>query len=1122
MKRFTDNTLLGDILQIAHDTLKQHKYADIGLLDQLGRLGEEAFQRTSMTRTRSDGGEDSPMESARKRFASITGMIDNIHNDKELNELSRTLALNTIVVNAVSSAERARETPTPEVQISEYLTGYFSKADDKQKAVADLKAVLDDLVLSFVHTSHPTVFHSPAARRFEKALSGLLENPDNVKEVAAGGPLRLMQGKDAIAGRFSEFIRELKEGKAVITPNPQHPVTVSLETQTEKENYQVIRKELSEVIGAWNKALEHVPQLDDADRGVLRIDEARQKRLFEMRTWGQAADADGREKATSQLLYDSIQNNFGKDGAYEGEIMDMRQNAKVHLDFISALIQVKHRNANLRSNGRAEFTARRYGEDVANPNTGQTFDKFIETFMQQREKKGEKQRQMYAEKKKPETGYYVYSDPKINWRGPKNSIFQQLQRNNNPDYGDVFDDRADFISALIKNDYRLVPEQLHTDVREFTDKLYRLKKAFLGKHKDYIEAAGYTPETITYDEMINVSIPGKSGMVSLRGAWDYVAKRNGVELLHGGLQYNRYFDSYANRHTSELVLDFANDSNVDLQILMQNYLQGTRKLARDGKLSPLTLEERSTMMDTIKRMVVVGDAIDKATAANSSLPVATRYQIANFSEPADFLITLKLFQEAGLVTTEKGTGKIEKTKMGIMPLLETGEDLENAGAIFSRLLDDPASKDIIQSYYKARGRQVHADAQRGRADGGKKEWNGRGQAEIMLGFSDGAATTGNYASQWKIYKAARELTELFDQHGIDVRFFQGRGRGVDRGGTIDPALQMQLMPPEVTKSGIYDATIQSDLPMDLAGSETYGKDYFTKAFLGTLNATLKGRAMTGEERGHMKECEAGIDWIADRAREVYNSDVRNNPDALGFLDPKHVPNNPTTTSRRAARKDNPEFDEIRAIPKEYYANGADLPMHNVGLGQAISQFISLWDKSGHWVGDYEGIDEEGKKCKKHIAEEIVIHNGKGEKVTGAAAFRALSEHPFHQAMLQTVTAGMQHYDPVIAKAYGEITKSEPFVAKVMTHLNGLGETLNRHTEQGLTYTPSWTSALDHIAHGIILSGIRRGKPIKPNFNLDDERQWGETLYNSLFVTSQEIGHRQLPRKERDQQTAVAV
>src|SRR5205823_5609988 len=156
----------------------------------------------------------------------------------------------------------------------------------------------------------------------------------------------------------------------------------------------------------------------------------------------------------------------------------------------------------------------------------------------------------------------------------------------------------------------------------------------------------------------------------------------------------------------------------------------------------------------------------------------------------------------------------------------------------------------------------------------------------------GAASAGNFASQWEIYKTSRELTELFAREGLKVEFFQGRGRGMDRGGTVDPSLQMKLMPPEVMCQGRYDVTLQSDLPMDLAASRSYGENYLTKTFISTLQAYVAGAdtrkaLMEMKGKGDVEpprdSRESVFNVLAKITGDTYNTIVRKNPGALSML-----------------------------------------------------------------------------------------------------------------------------------------------------------------------------------------------------------------------------------------------
>lgn len=957
-------------------------------------------------------------------FAQLEELIkqENLSNE-ELADISQMIALDSLVLNATRFAIDAKKITPLEEQIKAALRDLRTKGAQDE----DIQAGINNMVISLVHTMHPTVYHTPEAKTFEKELTQILEG----KEGANATGINIIDGVKSAVQKLGNdpngFIQKLKEGKASITP--QKPISVQAETAMEEENWVEIRKCIAEVVKAWNNATKDTPE--------FKISPEREQELFQLRTWGKSADADGREKSTAIFLHESIQKALGG-RKYNGPILDLRQNAEIHRDFISALIQMEYRhNAS---------DPPRYGE------TGE-FKDFCHNFMRDRAAN--------------------YNDGKHIWYGDRDSIFQQLTPK----------DRADFVTEMMKRGDELVPRCVIHDAQEGTRKIHIVKKALVREHESFIRLAGYDPETISYDDMFNVSVPylkpgekldleNKPIYVSLRGIYDAVLKGHGWELYNSGRNFMLLPKPVALGGNE---FDFTQLIDPD-QMRVTNALQGARKLVVEyddsGKIKKheqerLGSEERATLMETIKRLAVIKGAIDKHGAK-----VADRYQIANFSESADFLTLMKLMQEAELIKIEKGSGTVTRADMDIMPLLETEEDLKNAKGIFENLLNNPCAK----SY-----------------------WEQRGKACIMLGFSDGAASAGNFASQWAIYNATRDLTELFAQHGIKVEFFQGRGRGTDRGGTIDPSLQFKLLPPEVTCQGRYDVTIQSDLPMDMATSPAYGKDYIGKILLGNLKSYVLGKEvrerLSKPETANQREPdqhESIITTIADKASKLYNDLVRRvderkrgaipkEEDALTFLN--NMPDNPFRSSRATARAGATvfkDFDKVRAIPKEYLANTADLPFHNVGLGQALADNI----------GDIAKV----------------------------------KDHPFFESILQTVDTGMAHFDAEISSRYGQTTGATEFVAKVNADLeelqkfaqNPLMEKLMPATHQlkrtfGRNDPSSLSSGLDELSHGLILHSLSQGMPPKPDIRQPDQKNWAKTLYNLIFTTAQEVGHRYLQR-----------
>lgn len=98
----------------------------------------------------------------------------------------------------------------------------------------------------------------------------------------------------------------------------------------------------------------------------------------------------------------------------------------------------------------------------------------------------------------------------------------------------------------------------------------------------------------------------------------------------------------------------------------------------------------------------------------------------------------------------------ETLDISVVPLFETIEDLRNASGILNGLLDV-------------------ALARRSLTRSGKS-------VEIMLGYSDSNKDGGYLTSTWELDRAQRRISRTLTAHGLNARFFHGRGGLVSRGG----------------------------------------------------------------------------------------------------------------------------------------------------------------------------------------------------------------------------------------------------------------------------------------------------------------------------------------------------
>lgn len=916
-------------------------------------------------------------------------------SEADFKGLTDLMVLDTMVLDAVHHYEAAEYYPSAKERFKEYI-GSILKDENRESRIATLADSVEKVLISFVHTTHPVGWFSQWGKTEVQGLSRTLEamkgkskrheaypntrtSMDDTKPKAAEW-LRHIKGSathaevpplpqevsTAVENTFNKWIEYAQasnvKSRKLLTPFYQ--ATVAEEHQRENDNLTNIKTAVHDTVSEWRGAIAELKK--DANYkqyasllDKVNISETKEKNMYEERAWGRTADADGRPASTATELYRFIHDDV-KDGHYKGPILDFRQNSRVHEQLVSSLIQRKFNDSKYGL----------FGEEKANPQTLKTFDKFSTDFMEGRNTK-------YANGKD--------TNKKKTWLHSKDSIFLQLDE----------DDKADFMKAVIKAGYDILPDQIGMDALAVSKHYRTTFNAFVEEHKGAIIAAGYSPEEVTINDFKKIKDP------------------QSVYPLFGKLTSALASGENGFRFDSEDATGFRLMNMTPAQTQVDMYLEGTSKLDNNGERIKLeNISERSTLMNVMRRMFVLKDAIDQFPQDK----VATRYQLANFSRASDFYITLKLLEEANLAKIEAGTGKVTRTDIGIMPLLETIEDLRNAEKIATDLVKD----DIASSYYEARGKGLGRE---------------KPVAEFMVGFSDSAATGGVLGSRWEIFKAMRTLTEIYAREGIEVRFLRGPGRGTDRGGAVEAGVLEDLVPYETQKEQlIHDATIQADLPTAMAASPAYAKHNIASIMLGLFTNHERALAQTDEQKQQMAQYEKGIDWIANRASEIFKEVVRQNPDTRKFLE--SVPANGNNTSRPGKRpgaqaplsdKATPEekskynqdlYDGIRMITKEYGFESADMPAFLVGVKQALEEFSAKSNADLQAMG----IDAKGD---------------------GEAFMQEMKNHKFFRAILEVMRSGIKNYDPAVAQSVGEMTGCQEFVGKICNELNGLEQTLDR-------------------------------------------------------------------------------
>lgn len=126
---------------------------------------------------------------------------------------------------------------------------------------------------------------------------------------------------------------------------------------------------------------------------------------------------------------------------------------------------------------------------------------------------------------------------------------------------------------------------------------------------------------------------------------------------------------------------------------------------------------------------------------------------------SDLLVVYLLCREAGLVE-QKDNGLV--SKMHVVPLFETIDDLLGSPAILSGFVEHPFTKRSLAYQIQQSGDSIPTQ-------------------QVMIGYSDSNKDGGILGSQFHLFKAENELTETGQKLGIKIRFFHGKGGSISRG-----------------------------------------------------------------------------------------------------------------------------------------------------------------------------------------------------------------------------------------------------------------------------------------------------------------------------------------------------
>jgi phosphoenolpyruvate carboxylase len=387
--------------------------------------------------------------------------------------------------------------------------------------------------------------------------------------------------------------------------------------------------------------------------------------------------------------------------------------------------------------------------------------------------------------------------------------------------------------------------------------------------------------------------------------------------------------------------------------------------------------ETASELDIMRAAKEIRDRYGKRSIRN--------YIISHTEKVSDLLEVLLLQKEAGLLrekweddSSSSTEPKEAENDLMVVPLFETIPDLQRAADIMREWMSIPLIRHLIKK---------QGDLQ-----------------EVMLGYSDSNKDGGFLTSNWELYKAEKELVKVFDQNGVKMRLFHGRGGTVGRGG--GPSYEAILAQPAGTVNGQIRMTEQGEIIASKYSHAEIGSRNLELLVAGTLEASLIPHAPKGTLAKKLTEYEHVLSELSAHAYKAYRNLVY---ETVGFTDyfymstPIEEIAELNIGSRPASRKATRRIEDLRAIPWGFSWGQCRLLLPGwYGFGGAIESWL-------------DG-DENSKRKKTAMLQEMS------------------KEWPFFATLLSNMDMVLSKTDLGIAACYSELVTDKKLRTEIFDRM----------------------------------------------------------------------------------------
>ena len=347
--------------------------------------------------------------------------------------------------------------------------------------------------------------------------------------------------------------------------------------------------------------------------------------------------------------------------------------------------------------------------------------------------------------------------------------------------------------------------------------------------------------------------------------------------------------------SANIVKDYSSLSEEEkCQVLLKQLLEDPRILSATHEPKSELLQKELEIFKTAQQLKdALGEEVIKQNIISHSTSVSDLLELA---------IMLK---EVGLID-ENGT------RVQIVPLFETIEDLDNSCDTMEKYLSLPIAQKWIAS---------------------KNNYQ-----EIMLGYSDSNKDGGYLSSCWTLYKAQQQLTAIGDKFGVKITFFHGRGGTVGRGG--GPTYEAITSQPLRSINDRIRLTEQGEVIGNKYGNKDaayYNLEMLVSAAINRIVTHKKSDTHTSNKYERI------MDQVVERSYQIYRDLVFGDERFYDYFfesSPIKAISSFNIGSRPAARKTITEIGGLRAIPWVFSWSQSRVMFPGwYGVGSSFKEFI---------------------------------------------------------------------------------------------------------------------------------------------------------------------------------------